>query len=332
MSPPERGPASTTVSHVLSGKRPVAAATTERVRAAVDELGFRPNAAAQALSTSRSTAVALLVPDITNPFFPLLARGVQDALAPRGYSILLCNTDAERETERHYLEDVLSRGVDGIVAATTRLTAADLKPWRSNPVPLVSIGNTLRVTGVDSVRSDDLEGAGEAARLLLETGHTKIGIIAGPADQPPAGDRLEGFISTLDIAGHPVAGEYIVHTNFTTVAGREAAMNLLKLDPRPTALFCSNDLMAIGALGAARELGLAIPDQLAIVGYDDIPAAAISYPPLTTIVNPAYEMGWQAGNILLERMANPDMNPRHVVVPHRIAVRESARLAAPTES
>ena len=107
---------------------------------------------------------------------------------------------------------------------------------------------------------------------------------------------------------------------------------MLKLEPRPTALFCSNDLMAIGALGAARELGLAIPDQLAIVGYDDIPAAAISYPPLTTIVNPAYEMGWQAGNILLERMADPDMNPRHVVVPHRIAVRESARLTAPTES
>ena len=156
------------------------------------------------------------------PLLSLARTGGAGCSGPTGYDPV-CNTDAERETERHYLEDVLSRGVDGIVAATTKLTPADLKSWRSNSVPLVSIGNTLRVTGVDSVRSDDLEGAGEAARLLLEAGHTQIGIIAGPADQPPAGDRLEGFVSTLDIAGHPVAGEYIVHTNFTTLAGRDAA-------------------------------------------------------------------------------------------------------------
>jgi LacI family transcriptional regulator len=315
----------TTVSHALSGNRRVAESTRARIDDSIRELGYRPNAFARSLRTERSHMVALIIPDITNPYYPTLARGMQDALHAGGYQTLVGSTDGGRDQERRFLNDSLQRRVDGIAFASFATTARMLTPVLQANIPIVSIGTTIRHRNVDCVRTDDVAGSQDATVYLIERGYAPIGMIGGPAGTSPSDHRLEGHRIALRDAGISYDPQLLAIGDFTRAGGATAMGTLLASRLHPRAVFCANDLMAIGAMDAIRDAGLHIPDDVALVGYDDIEAASLITPDLTTVVNPAYEMGRACGRLLLERMTGRRGGPRvEVVVPHRLVPRTSA--------
>jgi LacI family transcriptional regulator len=314
----------TTVSHVLSGKRPVSAITRDRVERSIGALGYRPNGLARSLRTSRTHMVALILPDITNPYYPVLARGLESGIEPDGYRAFICSSDGDPDRERAYLREVCDRGVDGIVLDSFHLTVDDLQVATGGLLPLVWIGGTpMEHPGVDSVRSDDDAGAYAATRHLVERGHRRVAMVDGPPGSGTA--RREGYRRALAEAGLPAYPEPSPRTDWTRNGGSRAVASLLALDPRPSAIFCSNDLTAIGALDAAREVALQVPADVAIVGFDDIEPSALVTPALSTVVNPAIEIGRTAARLLAERMTGAYDGPaRSITLPSPLVVRQSS--------
>lgn len=310
-----------TVSHVITGNRPVAEATRERVEGAIRDLGFRPNGLARSLRVRRSDTVALIIPDITNPYYPVLSRGLDDALSE--HRILICNTDAARMRELDFAADVFDRHVDGMVLVAFQIGAPDLQEIIDSGLPMVSLGANVDDPRVDVVLTDDEHGAFEAARYLIGRGHRRIGLIGGAVG--PGHRRAAGYRRALEEGGLAWDPELIAIAEWTRRGGQEAMDRLAALKDRPTAVFCANDLMAIGAMDVARVSGLSIPADLALVGYDDIEAATLVSPSLTTVVNPAYEAGQAAGRLLLDRMTGRYTGGRReVVLRARLVERGSA--------
>jgi LacI family transcriptional regulator len=314
----------TTVSHVLSGNRPVAVETRTRVEDAIRALGYRPHGIARTLRTKTSHLVALVIPDITNPFYPTLVRGLDAGLQRGGYRTLICSTDQHPEREIEYLREMGDRGVDGIVLDSYTLTADEIRGALPSRASLVRIGTSvLQEPGFDTVHADDRRGACDATTYLLRSSRRRVGMIQGP---PGAGvSRNTGYLEALRDADVAVDPELVLSGGWTREGGAEAIRRLLALPDPPSGVFCANDLMALGALEAARELGVAVPERLAVVGFDDIEPAAYSTPPLTTVTNPAYETGLLAGVVLRERMAGRSSEPpRTVTLPCRLVARASA--------
>jgi len=317
------GVSKTTVSHVLSRRRPVSTTTRARVEEAIRELGYRPDGVARSLRTRTTQTVALIIPDITNPYYPAVARGLEDGLGGSTYRSLICNTDRHPEHEVELLEDVCDRGVDGIVLDSFTLSGERLAELVPPGVPLVRIGTTvIDDPGFDTVHADDEQGAFDATLHLLRRPSRRVAMVQGPPG--PGGRRNEGFLRALRSEG--VVGSALVLPGEWTRDGGAAAMRrLLALPDPPQAVFCANDLMAFGVLDAAREAGLEVPGDLAVAGFDDIEAAAMAHPPLTTVSSPAYETGLLAGTLLKERMLGVHYEaPRTVTLPCRLIRRATA--------
>ena len=301
----------TTVSHVLSGKRLVAAATRDRVERAVEELGYRPNHVARNLRTRRSHMIALVVPDITNPFYSVLTRGLADAVQDREYGTYICNTDGRTDRERTFIDDVMDRGVDGVVISWVDDDAERAAAPVRYGTPVVCLGEGIDHPQVDRVQAGDAAGSCAATLLLVEHAARRVAMIQGP---PPSGaSRIEGHVRALEQAGRTYDPHYTVPGDWTRPSGYRAMRELMRKDPRPDAVFCANDLMAIGALDCIHELGLSVPADVALVGFDDIDAAALVSPALTTVRNPSYETGHSAGQLLLSRMRGEYTGPRRTV-------------------
>ncbi|GAA4558795.1 substrate-binding domain-containing protein [Planotetraspora kaengkrachanensis] len=318
------GVSATTVSHTLNGRRPVADSTRRRVLDAIERLGYRPNVLARGLRTSRSQTIGLVIPDITNPFYPALARGLQDVLGPAGYDEIISNTDGDRGMERAAIEQMIARQVDGLAFAVFHTHAEDLLPAIEAGIPVVRLGGRLVQEGVDVVHSDDEGGAAEAARYLLERGYRRIGFVCGPEAEGPAAERVAGYRAALTEAGAPADPRLVVHTHFSRVGGRDGAAALLDLPEPPDAVLCANDIMAIGALETAARRGLHVPGDLAVMGFDDIEAAGLISPGLTTMANPAREIGQACARLLLDRLSGQAGGYREVVIPARLVRRQSA--------
>lgn len=316
------GVSPTTVSHVVSGKRIVGAQTRGAVLAAIRELGYRPNNVARNLRTRRSRMVAVVVPDITNPFYGVLTRGLADAMDAAGYGSYVCNTDGLPDREQRLLEDVLDRGADGIVLASGDVaSSASLAP--AVQTPIVCVGDALDHPFVDLVTADDEVGSHAATQHLLARGATRIAMVEGPASS--GRPRAAGYRAALREAGRTPDPSLQVSGDWTRRGGREAMHLLLTSGARPDAVFCANDLMAIGAIDAARERGLRVPDDVAIAGFDDVDAATIVSPTLTTVRNPSYDTGRTAGELLLSRiLGDYTAEGRTVVLPCPLVRRQSA--------
>jgi LacI family transcriptional regulator len=317
------GVSPTTVSHVLSGKRVVGAATRDTVMDAIRELGYRPNHVARNLRTRQSHMIAVVVPDITNPFYAVLTRGLADGVDPAGYGAYVCSTDGQHERERKFFQDVMDRGVDGIVFASGEIASGISFGPADYATPIICIGGTLDHPSCDSVTPDDETGSREAAAFLASRGYRRIGMIQGP---PRYGaQRTAGFRSAILAARRKAPADLMVRGDWTRRGGYDAMHRLMSLSRPPDAVFCANDLMAIGALDVAHELGLEVPTDLAIIGFDDVDAATIVTPQLTTVRNPAYEVGSTAGDLLLGRMSGRYTGPgRTVVLPCPLVVRGTA--------
>jgi LacI family transcriptional regulator len=318
------GVSKTTVSHVLSGNRPVAGGTRQRVERAVRDLGYRPDGLARGLRIRRSHTVALILPDMTNPFYPVLARGLEDELAGLGYRTFVCNTDAEPSREAEYVLDVFDRRVDGIVLVSFHLGAQDLAAVLDAGMPVVSVGaDVIDDPRVDVVRADDERGAFEATSHLVARGHRSIAMIEGAKGTGLL--RNLGYRRALEASGLRFDSSITVSGAWTRSGGAKAMLELLWVDLAPTAVFCANDVMAIGAMDVASDSGLTVGRDVAIVGYDDIEAAALVRPGLTTMMNPAYDTGRVAGELLAERMTGAHTGGRRtVVLPCRLIERDSS--------
>ncbi|MGA2493413.1 MAG: LacI family DNA-binding transcriptional regulator [Roseiarcus sp.] len=288
------------VSRVINEHPSVSPATRERVEIAVRELGYVPNAIAGSLRSRRSKTIGLIIPDVTNPFFSELALHVERSAAAAGYNVILGNSDNSAERQKHYLRALAVRRVDGIILAPAR----GIDPSFEFEIPLVGVDR--EVAGRQFVASDNRAGAKSATEYLLRLGHRFIACVAGPKDLPNAQERRMGYedvaLPILRSAGVDPSA-YIVSAHFSYDSGYAAIRRLMDVAPRPTAIFASSDQQAIGALRAAADLGLAVPGDLSIVGFDDIPLANLVMPRLTTVGQPVAKIGVLAMQLLLDLLS-----------------------------
>jgi LacI family transcriptional regulator, galactose operon repressor len=312
-----------TVSQVLGGSRPVADATRIRVEQVIAELGYRPNTFARALKTLRSQLVGVVLPDLSNPFYPALVRGAQDELGLGGYHTVVVNTDAERAQELELVAELVARQVDGLVLTTFTLSDADYAGIAAKGVPFVVVG---QMTGFDHVHTSDYAAAFEMTSYLLDKGYGSVAHLAGPprGGVGPSAPRLDGYRAAMRKRGLRGAAAPVVHGEFTVAGGSKAMLQLLELGVRPRAVFCANDLMALGAIEAARTAGLRVPEDLAVAGFDDIHAASLVRPSLTTVGHSARDLGAKAARLLLARMHGEAGPPVDVEVGFSLKTRESA--------
>ena len=314
-----------TVSHVINNTRLVSPETRERVLAAMDALNYRPNALARSLRQGKTNTIGLVLPDSANPFFAEISRTIEDEAFKKGYSVFLCNTELDTQRELFYVDVLSKKQVDGIifVAAGDQADSLDFLIRRS--MPLVMIDRNVPNVKSDAVLTDHQLGGYLATCHLLELGHTRIACIAGPSTITPSAERIIGYRKALEEAGLSYQEELILRGDYHAQSGMELTHLILKMNPRPTAIFALNDLMALGALRAAAEDGYSVPKDLAVVGYDDLEIAHFTNPPLTTIAQPKKEIGVQAVKLLVDRMSLKSRPPSRIVLAPELIIRRSTQ-------
>lgn len=319
----EVGVSPSTVSRALSDSPLISAATKERVRAVAERLGYEPNELARALVKGASGAVGLIVPDITNPFFADIARGVGEAARAAGYGVLLCNTSEKPDRELDYIRLLRRKRVDGLLITSATLDDPHLKILARAPIPYILVSRLSRNSDAPYVIGDDHAGARLAVEHLISLGHTRIGFIGGPVEVQSSRDRMGMFRKVMREHGIAARAEWIRHADFTQRAGKEVGQRMLSLAERPTAIFAANDVIALGVLEAADSLGISVPDELSLIGYDDISYAALPRIQLTTIAQPAFEMGKIATDWLISVISGEDLPPIHRVLKPHLIVRST---------
>jgi LacI family transcriptional regulator len=292
-----------TVSRVINESRRVSPETRRRVEAAIAELGYVPSRLARGLSRRKTGTIALIVPDVANPFFTLIVRGAEDVARRAGYRIILCDTRADLELERDVIEEMIAHRVEGIaIAPVSDRSRAHLRRLAKFGVPFVLIDRTVPGVQADVVLGDSADGARRLVEHLLSLGHRRIGLIAESDDVSTARDRRRGYGEALERAGLPQDPELVALSTVDPQGGFVGMQQLLAREPRPTAVFTVNNLVALGAIEAVRAAGLEVPDDVALVCFDDIEYASRLYPFLTVMVQPAETFGTLAIQLLLERI------------------------------
>jgi LacI family transcriptional regulator len=288
--------------------------TRQRVLAAVEQLGYRPNVVARSLRTQRTQTIALLLADISNGFYHPIARAVQAVAREHDYEVLISSSDHRHENEKHFCEIVLSRGIDGVIMAPQRLSMDEINHYVSRShIPFVMLGKHVDHPNVDVVHVDDERATYEATRwLITERGHQKIGYFGVPEFLPPGRGRLHGFRRAMSEAGFEIDPRFLQEGDFTLESGQRATRAMLETGALPTALMVINDLMAIGVVLTLQEMGYAVPDDVAVVGFDNIPETLIVRPKLTTIEQDAHDIGMKMAHALFERLENPNIVGRRV--------------------
>jgi LacI family transcriptional regulator len=299
--------------------------TVERIHQASRDLGYRPNSAAYSLRTSRSMMVGVLVPDITNPIFPPIIRGVEDALAEAGYAALVINTDGRPGRAPGIVDALVARGVDGlVVASVTRQdeTLNDLPPG----MPVVAVNRRTDEPAISSVVNDDAEGVRQMLTHLVALGHRKILAISGNQSLSTGSRRHEAFLSHAQRMGLRIAKEAVSFAStFNEANGERCMEELIYRNQRFTAVMCANDRLAVGAIAALKRRGLMCPHDISVTGFNDMPMVDRIDPPLTTIRIQQYKVGEAAGRMLLGQMQGiVPLEPRHLVLPVELVVRQSS--------
>jgi len=316
-----------TVSRVINQPARVAPATRERVERAIRELGFVPNALARGLLRGRTHTIAVLVSDISNPFFTQIVRGAEDVAQRNGYTIILANSDESTEKERQYIHTLLSRQIDGLLVAPAGDASRPLLELLTrHKKPFVLIDRVIDGVPADVVVGDNVGGARTLTEHLINLGHGQIALVNGSPEVSTARERRRGYLEALRIHGVEARPELIVEGNFKREGGVHAARQLLGLphDRRPTAIFADNNFHAIGVIEVLREAGLTVPDDMAVVSFDDIELVSIIQPFLTVVSQPARTFGTIGMQFLLERLDGGEAQPhRKVVLPPELTVRIS---------
>jgi LacI family transcriptional regulator len=318
-----------TVSAVFHDKPGISNETRQRVRQIIQRLHYVPNGLASSLRAQRSLTVGVVIPSITNPFFAEFVRGIEDVAHLNRYSVFLCNSDQDSEKETRYLQLLRRHNVAGyLVAYDLDNLAVEriLVQLALQETPVVAFGSRQLHKKVNIIHSDDENGSFRITRHLIELGHRRIALIQGPTSGPGAPvnrNRTRGYLRALKSAAIRVLKSYIVPGGFNVADGQAAAQRLLQCSPAPTAIVAANDLVAIGAMSALKQSGKRIPQDLSIVGYDNIPMSELVDPPLTTIWQPTYEIGKRAMEAVLGQIERPGMTGKVIRSDMPLIVRQS---------
>jgi LacI family transcriptional regulator len=329
------GVAPITVSRVLNKSGYVKPETRRRVELAAADLHYVPNMLAHSFRSNRTNTLALVVTDITNPFWTTVARGVEDVASAHNYSVLFCNTDESEAKQAAYLEALLRRRVDGVLLAPASSSGAAVEMLLRQEVAVVALDRRVQDVAVDTVRGDSVNGAYLLVQHLVSLGHRRIALLSGPVDLSVSQERAAGYVQALQEAGLPVDPHLSFFGAFTVESGCSMMENVLATRPRPTAIFAASNFIAAGALMAMRRAGLYMPEDLSVVVFDDLPDPYVTPPVLTVVVQPAYELGQRAAQRLLEKLemngAAGNREVCDIVLPVRLIVRSSTAQAPSIE-
>lgn len=320
----EAGVSIATVSKVINKTGRISDKTKSKVEQVMEELHYQPSVVASALTGKQTYTIGMIIPDLANPFFADVARSVEDRASQLGYSMIICSTDNDIDKEATYISLLHQKSVDGIIVASGVRTDKTLRQFIRQKIPVALISRDLPALVVDAVLLDDFIGGYQATMHLLSLGHKKIVMISDDANYQSTKERVRGFKQAMEEAGLPFDENVIPACSYTIDGAKQAVARLLdsSTDP-PTAIFAYNDLLAIGAIQAARERHLSIPDDLSIVGFDDTILAKIVDPPLTTIRQPIQEMGRQIIDLLVEEIKQEKKGKRKVVILPELVIRKS---------
>ncbi len=291
-----------TVSRALNDRYGVHPKTKERILAMAQDMNYLPNAIARGLVRQRTETIGLVIPDITNPFFPEVARGIEDRAEEKGYSVLLCNTNWEQEREARYLSLLREKRVDGIILAPVSNKSLFDREFDDKARPLVFVSEVRRGMGKSYVAIDNIHGGYIATRHLIQKGYKRIGFFGAAEDELTSEERYQGYTKALKEAGIKERKKFIRFGDYSTNTGNRLITGMIKKGDYPDAVFAVNDLFALSVMQGIREAGLRIPGDIAVIGFDDIPFASFPEIQLTTIAQPKYQMGRIAADLLLEQI------------------------------
>jgi LacI family transcriptional regulator len=312
-----------TVSHVINNTRVVSDDVRKRVLGIIAEMRYVPSAVARSLKNDKTNTIGVLVPNSSNPYFAELIRWIEDAAFELGYHIILCNAHGVAEKQTAYLRLLMEKRIDGLVLVASGADDEQDLLLRHESIPIIQLERALPGLDADLVLACQEEGAWQATRHLIELGHRAIACVTGPADLPRSRERVGGFLRAMREAGLAVPEGAVLHVEFTSAGGHAAFGKLLARPDRPSAVFVTSDLMAIGGLCAASGAGVRVPGELSVVGYDDIGAASYAAPPLTTIAPPKRDMARMAIGQLIERIRGGHVPLRSTALASSLVVRAS---------
>ena len=315
-----------TISRVLNHPDAVAPDTKERILNIMESLDYTPNWFARGLKLNRTGVIALLIPEILDLGYMEIAKGVEDVAHQKNYNIMLCTTEEDGNKEKGYIENFMARNVDGIILVSSFLKKNDLEQMKKQDISVVLIGRSDELTGENLVYTDYKIAAGEAVKHMVEIGHRKIGMICGNRPKIENMDKLEGFRKTLTDEGLSYQPEHIVEEENSIEGGYLGASKLLNLKDRPEAIFVTSDMMAIGAMEKIKQTGLKIPQDIAVVGFDNLKISGYVEPKLTTVAKPMYRMGLVAARLLFDLMEGEneeDAEPQEILIQSKLKVRKS---------
>ncbi|EGR0591473.1 substrate-binding domain-containing protein [Vibrio cholerae] len=320
------GVSTSTVSHVINKSRFVSDEIAERVNNAAQQLNYAPSALARSLKMNRTKTIGMLVTTSTNPFFGEVVKGVERSCYHQGYNLILCNTEGDNQRMKASINTLLQKRVDGLLLMCSTLEGERLDVFDRYPdIPIVVMDWGPILFASDKIQDNSLQGGYMAAKHLIECGHKEIGCITGPLIRHQAQMRYEGYKRALAEAGIAINPDWIVESDFECEGGYQAFEKLYQRGKLPSALFVSNDMMAMGVIQAANQRGLRVPDDLSLIGYDDVHIAKFMTPALTTIHQPKYRLGKAAVDTLLYRLENPDTTAQVVQLEPTLVVRNSVR-------
>jgi DNA-binding LacI/PurR family transcriptional regulator len=318
------GVSTATVSNVLNETKYVSDEVKKQVYSAMTTLNYVPNTLAKSLRVKETNLVGLMISDISNPFFSSVVRGIEDGLADNGYNVLLCNTDSNIKKEKEYLKVLLGKRVDGLIISSSGNSEEHYKELGNLGVPVIFLNRHPNLLISDIVSTNNIKGAYLATEHLIRHGYKKIGIISGPQNISTGRDRLLGFKQAMNQYDIPVYENLIKEGDFNKKSGYDLMKEIVNEDVKPEALLICNNFMTLGAYRAIQDLGIRIPNDLAIVGYDDPDWASIANPPLTAIKQPAYDQGIHAARLIIERIkSRTHINPREIYLTPTLIIRKS---------
>ncbi|WDG11806.1 substrate-binding domain-containing protein [Vibrio campbellii] len=322
------GVSTSTVSHVINKTRFVSEEISERVNNAAKELNYyAPSALARSLKVNRTKTIGMLVTTSTNPFFGEVVKGVERSCYQKGYSLILCNTEGDNERMRESINTLLQKRVDGLILMCSSLEGERIDVFERYPdIPVVVMDWGPMLFTSDKIQDNSLRGGYLAAKYLIDSGHKEVGCITGPLIKHQAQMRYEGYKRAMLEAELEFNANWIVESDFECEGGYQAFKKMVERGPLPSSIFVSNDMMAMGVINAANELGIQIPEQLSIIGYDDIHIAKFMSPSLTTIHQPKYRLGQAAVETLLRKLDEKSDEAQVVQLEPTLVERNSVRL------
>ncbi|NMB61608.1 MAG: LacI family transcriptional regulator [Chloroflexi bacterium] len=324
----------TTVSHVINQTRYVSDDLTERVRKAMEELDYHPNSLARGLRSGKTKTIGLVIPDISNQFFAEISRKIEDKGYENGYSVILCNTDDDPYKEKNYIDVLLAKKVEGIIFISAGVESNYLEKTIEFNIPIVVVDRDIKENDYDIVLVDNSVGGFDATRYLIELGHRRIACIAGPSPITPSAQRVAGYKQALQEAGIQIDTNLIIPGDFHYESGDRAMRALLALPQPPTAVFACNDMMALGAFQAVNNQGMKIPEDISVIGFDNIPFSQTVYPMLTTMAQPIHEMADLVVDLLVDKIKfhrqrvrtnERELNYKRIVLETKLIKRNSCR-------